>query len=208
LNDVRLNVPLQSSYFWDPDVIAVEPQVNDIAQADTAINRSYTGLLRAEGPGSRAQGRYLVWSDIANNRQTRWSEDDGRVEQQQWQNLDCQGRQLSCEHRTRRVARHEHDGTVSVLAESYQAKRLHPPNDVVAHRAAREIEVPTWPTNLRRLKRLSALRRCQSTRLSFRGGSRAHDARARKGPTSILPADPNVRYRMNQQAVFFVDFTS
>src|SRR5450432_1402511 len=68
-----------TTYFWDPDIIAVDPSFNDIAQPNTAIKRLYTGLLWAEGPAWSAQGRYLLWSDIPNNRQMRWSEDDGRV---------------------------------------------------------------------------------------------------------------------------------
>ena len=58
-------------YFWDPDIIAVDPSFNDIAQPNTAIKRLYTGLLWAEGPAWNAQGRYLLWSDIPNNRQMR-----------------------------------------------------------------------------------------------------------------------------------------
>jgi gluconolactonase len=129
-----------TTYFWDPDIIAVEPQFNDIAQANTAIKRLYTGLLWAEGPAWSAQGRYLVWSDIPNNRQMRWLEDDGRVSvfrnpsnNSNGNTFDFQGRQLSCEHLTRRVVRYEHDGTVSVIADSYQGKRLNSPNDVVPH---------------------------------------------------------------------------
>ena len=68
-----------TTYFWDPDIIAVDPSFNDLAQPNTAIKRLYTGLLWAEGPAWSAQGRYLVLSDIPNNRQMRWSEDDGRA---------------------------------------------------------------------------------------------------------------------------------
>src|SRR5207237_8124459 len=68
-----------TTYFWDPDIIAVDPSFNDLAQPNTAIKRLYTGLLWAEGPAWIAQGRYLLWSDIPNNRQMRWSEDDGHV---------------------------------------------------------------------------------------------------------------------------------
>src|SRR5215831_16455986 len=68
-----------TTYFWDPDILAVDPQFNAIAQPNTAIKRLYTGMLWPEGPAWSAQGRYLVWSDIPNNRQMRWSEDDGRV---------------------------------------------------------------------------------------------------------------------------------
>ena len=68
-----------TTYFWDPDIIAVDPSFNSLAQPNTAIKRLYTGVLWAEGPAWSAQGRYLLWSDIPNNRQMRWSEDDGRV---------------------------------------------------------------------------------------------------------------------------------
>ena len=68
-----------TTYFWDPDIIAVDPSFNGLAQPNAAIQRLYTGVLWAEGPAWSAQGRYLVWSDIPNNRQMRWSEDDGRV---------------------------------------------------------------------------------------------------------------------------------
>ncbi|WOH83530.1 SMP-30/gluconolactonase/LRE family protein [Bradyrhizobium sp. BEA-2-5] len=129
-----------TTYFWDPDIIAVDPSFNDLAQPNTAIKRLYTGLLWAEGPAWSAQGRYLLWSDIPNNRQMRWSEDDGRVSvfrspsnNSNGNSFDFQGRQLSCEHLTRRVTRYEHDGTATVLADSYQGKKLNSPNDIAAH---------------------------------------------------------------------------
>src|SRR5437899_1626096 len=97
-----------TTYFWDPDIIAVDPSFEDLAQPNTAIKRLYTGLLWAEGPAWSAQGRYLLWSDIPNNRQMRWSEDDGRVtvfrspsNNSNGNSFDFQGRQLSCEHLTR-----------------------------------------------------------------------------------------------------------
>jgi len=68
-----------TTYFWDPDVIAVDPSFNQFAQPNTAITRLWTGALWAEGPAWSAQGRYLLWSDIPNNRQLRWLEDDGKV---------------------------------------------------------------------------------------------------------------------------------
>jgi len=129
-----------TTYFWDPDIIAVDPSFNNLAQPNTSIKRLHTGLLWAEGPAWSAQGRYLVWSDIPNNRQMRWSEDDGHVSvfrspsnYSNGNSFDFQGRQLSCEHLTRRVVRYEHDGTATVLADSYSGKRLNSPNDIVAH---------------------------------------------------------------------------
>ena len=129
-----------TTYFWDPDIIAVDPSFNNLAQPNTSIKRLYTGVLWAEGPAWSAQGRYLLWSDIPNNRQMRWSEDDGHVSvfrapsnNSNGNSFDFQGRQLSCEHLTRRVVRYEHDGTATVLADSYNGKKLNSPNDVVAH---------------------------------------------------------------------------
>ncbi len=140
-----------TTYFWDPDIIAVDPSFNDIAQPNTAIKRLYTGLLWAEGPAWSAQGRYLLWSDIPNNRQMRWSEDDGHVSvfrapsnNSNGNSFDFQGRQLSCEHLTRRVVRYEHDGTATVLAEFLQrqeaelAERRRRPSrrQLLVHRSA------------------------------------------------------------------------
>ncbi len=78
------------------------------------------GALWSEGPAWNAQGRYLVWSDIPNDRQLRWSEDDGHVSvfrmpsnNSNGSSFDFQGRQLSCEHLTRRVVRYELDGSVT-----------------------------------------------------------------------------------------------
>lgn len=129
-----------TTYFWDPDIIAVDPSFNDLAQPNTAIKRLHTGLLWAEGPAWSAQGRYLLWSDIPNNRQMRWSEDDGHVSvfrtpsnYSNGNSFDFQGRQLSCEHLTRRVTRYENDGTATILCDNYNGKKLNSPNDIVAH---------------------------------------------------------------------------
>jgi hypothetical protein len=54
-----------TTYFWDPDIVAVDPSFNNLAQPNTAIQRLHTGLLWAEGPAWSAQGRYLVWSDAS-----------------------------------------------------------------------------------------------------------------------------------------------
>jgi gluconolactonase len=129
-----------TTYFTDPDVLSVDPVFNGIAQPNSAIQRLWSGALWMEGPAWNAQGRYLVFSDIPNNRQLRWLEDDGRVtvfrapsNNSNGNTFDYQGRQLSCEHLMRRVVRYELDGSVTVLADSYQGKRLNSPNDVVQH---------------------------------------------------------------------------
>src|SRR5271169_6098859 len=91
-----------TTYFWDPDILAVDPSFNGIAQPNTAIKRLYTGLLWAEGPAWSSQGHYLVWSNIPNNRQMRWLEDDGHVSVFRYPSnhgngntFDFQGRQLT-----------------------------------------------------------------------------------------------------------------
>jgi gluconolactonase len=129
-----------TTYFRDPDMITVDPVFNGITQPNAAIARLWTGALWSEGPAWNAQGRYLVWSDIPNNRQMRWLEDDGRVSvfrlpsnNSNGNTFDFQGRQLSCEHLTRRVVRYELDGSATVLADNYNGKRLNSPNDVVPH---------------------------------------------------------------------------
>ena len=83
-------------------------------------------------------GRYLLWSDIPNDRVMRWDETDGSVsvfEQPAWNSnghtLDRQGRVLTCEHRGRCVSRREHDGRRTVLASHWNGKRLNSPNDLV-----------------------------------------------------------------------------
>lgn len=129
-----------TTYFTDPDIIAVDPVFSNYAQPNSAIQRLWTGALWSEGPAWNAQGRYLVWSDIPNNRQLRWLEDDERVSvfrqpsnNSNGNSFDFQGRQLSCEHLMRRVVRYELDGSVTVLADSFEGKRLNSPNDVVPH---------------------------------------------------------------------------
>ena len=130
-----------TTYFTDPDVIAVDPAFDGYVQANSAITRLWTGALWAEGPAWCGQGRYLVWSDIPNDRQLRWLEEDGRVtvfrqpsNNSNGNTFDFQGRQVSCEHLTHRVVRYEHDGSTTVLADAYDGKPLNSPNDVVPHR--------------------------------------------------------------------------
>jgi gluconolactonase len=127
-------------YFTDPDVLTIEPEFNGLRQPNAPIQRLWTGALWSEGPAWSSQGRYLVWSDIPNNRQMRWLEDNGRVSvfrapsnNSNGNTFDFQGRQLSAEHLTRRVVRYENDGSATIIADRFQGKRLNSPNDVVPH---------------------------------------------------------------------------
>ena len=129
-----------TTYFTDPDVLSVDPAFDGLIQANTPIQRLWTGALWMEGPAWCAEGRYLLWSDIPNNRQWRWLEDDGHVSvfrnpsnYSNGNTFDFQGRQISCEHLTRRVVRYELDGSATVLADRFEGKRLNSPNDAVPH---------------------------------------------------------------------------
>lgn len=124
----------------DPDIIALDPRFNRYFIRNTPILRLHVGTLWAEGPAWNGVGRYLVWSDIPNNVQLRWIEDDGRVTTfrspsgfSNGNTFDFEGRQISCEHGGRRVARYEPDGSITVIADRYQGKRLNSPNDAVVH---------------------------------------------------------------------------
>jgi gluconolactonase len=137
--DFGPNAP-PTTYFTDPDILVVDPAFGGLIQVNSSIKRLWTGSLWAEGPAWSGVGRYLVWSDIPSNLQLRWLEDDGRVtvfrnpsNNSNGNTFDFQGRQLSCEHLTRRVVRYEHDGSITVIADAFEGKRFNSPNDVVAH---------------------------------------------------------------------------
>ncbi len=124
----------------DPDIITLDPSFNALRVGNTPIQRLWTGAMWCEGPAWNGQGQYLIWSDIPNNRQMRWLEDDGRVTvfrrpsgNSNGNTFDHQGRQLSCEHSGRRVVRYEHDGSITVIADAFEGKRLNSPNDIACH---------------------------------------------------------------------------
>ena len=131
------NTPLQ---YPDPDVVALDKRFAPYIVGNTPIKRLHTGTLWAEGPAWNGVGRYLLWSDIPNNVQMRWVEDDNRVtvfrnpsNYSNGNTFDYEGRELSCEHAGRRVVRYEYDGTVTVIADKFGGKKLNSPNDIVVH---------------------------------------------------------------------------
>lgn len=124
----------------DPDIITLDSRFNKYKIGNTPIRRLHTGLLWAEGPAWNAVGKYFLWSDIPNNVQMRYLMDDGHVStfrnpanNSNGNTFDFQGRQIACEHGTRRVVRYEHDGGVTILADKFEGKILNAPNDVVVH---------------------------------------------------------------------------
>ena len=103
-----------------------------------AVERIATGFRWAEGPCYFPAGRYLIFSDIPNNRMMRILEDDNHCSVFRYPSmnsngntLDREGRLVSCEHSGRRVVRTELDGTITVIADEYNGKKLNAPNDVV-----------------------------------------------------------------------------
>jgi gluconolactonase len=124
----------------DPDVLVLDPRFQACKIANAAIERLHTGMRWAEGPAWDGGGRYVVWSDIPNDVQLRRIDDDGRVTafrtpagNSNGNTFDFEGRQISCEHGNRAVVRYEHSGIRTVLADSWNGKRLNAPNDVVVH---------------------------------------------------------------------------
>jgi gluconolactonase len=107
---------------------------------DEWTQRLHTGCRWTEGPAYFPAGRYLVFSDIPNDRTLRWDETTGQVgvfrQPSHYSNghtVDRHGRLISCEQGRRRVTRTEHDGTITVLASEFEGKRFNSPNDVVEH---------------------------------------------------------------------------
>lgn len=124
----------------EPDVIPLDPRFK-YKLGNTPIQRLYTGTLWAEGPAWNGVGRYLIWSDIPNNEQLRWVEEEGQVTRRfrfpsgnsNGNTFDYRGRQISCEHGNRRVVRYEYDGSVTVLADGFEGGEFNAPNDAVVH---------------------------------------------------------------------------
>lgn len=120
----------------DPDIVVLDKRFAKYKIGNTPIQRLYTGCLWAEGPAWNGVGKYLVWSDIPNDVQLRWLEEDGHVSvfrrpagNSNGNTFDWEGRQISFEHGNRRVVRYEYNGKVTVLADRYNGKPFNAPND-------------------------------------------------------------------------------
>ncbi|MBO6509519.1 MAG: SMP-30/gluconolactonase/LRE family protein [Roseibium sp.] len=122
----------------DPSVISLDPRFDALRLPLAGVERLATGCRWNEGPVWFGDGRYLLWSDIPNNRIMRWDEVTGQTSAYRQpsnfangQTRDRQGRLVTCEHGGRRVTRTEYDGSLTVLMDSFDGKRLNSPNDVV-----------------------------------------------------------------------------
>ena len=127
-----------SQRYPDPSVKIIDPSFARYRLALAKVERIASGMRWCEGPAWFGDGRYLVWSDIPNNRMMRWDEETGAVSvfrkpsnNANGNTRDRQGRLLTCEHDTRRVTRTEYDGSITVIADRYDGKPLNSPNDIV-----------------------------------------------------------------------------
>lgn len=122
----------------DSAIRAFDPRFTSLTIATASVECLFQGTRWSEGPVWFGDARQVLWSDIPNNRIMRWEEETGVVSEfrrpsnfANGNTRDRQGRLVTCEHLTRRITRTEYDGSMTVLADSYQGKPLNSPNDVV-----------------------------------------------------------------------------
>lgn len=122
----------------DPAIRTLDARFDRIPLYAAAIEQIATGMRWCEGPVWFGDGRYLLWSDIPNDRVMKWEESTGAVSVfrspagfANGHTRDRQGRLVSCEHGGRRVVRTSYDGSIEVLAATFDGRRLNSPNDVV-----------------------------------------------------------------------------
>ena len=127
-----------SAFYPDPAIQVLDPSFNKYRLPLAGVDRLATGTRWGEGPVWFGDGRYLLWSDIPNNRILRWDEATDTVgafrppsNMANGNTRDREGRLVTCEHLGRRVTRTEYDGTITVLMDNYEGKRLNSPNDLV-----------------------------------------------------------------------------
>jgi gluconolactonase len=117
----------------------IDPLFGTYVLGNAPIKQLATGFDWVEGPVWMGDAGCLLFSDIPNNRILRWTPGHGISTYRAPSNYsnghtrDRQGRLVSCEHGLRRVTRTEYDGSITVIADDYQGKRLNSPNDVVVH---------------------------------------------------------------------------
>jgi len=120
------------------DFVVYDDRFRSLAMGNVHVETLATGCRWAEGPAYFPAGKYLIWSDIPNDRLMRYDETDGSVSvfatpcnNQNGHTVDMEGRLVACEHLGRAVSRIEHDGSRKVLADRFEGKKLNAPNDVV-----------------------------------------------------------------------------
>ena len=122
----------------DPLITALDPRFKKYHLPLSSVEKLYTGTRWGEGPVYFGDARCLIWSDVPGNVMYKWDETSGHISpfrapsnNGNGNTRDRQGRLVTCEHLTRRVTRTEYDGTITVLCDKFEGKRLNSPNDVV-----------------------------------------------------------------------------
>jgi gluconolactonase len=135
-----------SERYPDPAVEVLDPSFAKYQIINAAVERLANGMRWSEGPVWFGGGRYLLWSDLPNNRITKWAEETGHVivfrKPSNYANgntQDRQGRLVTWEHGARRVTRTEYDGSITVIIDQYGGKPLNSPNGVVV-----KLDVSVW----------------------------------------------------------------
>jgi gluconolactonase len=144
MEPTRMTVPsfangwAPATRYPDSAITALDPRFEAYWLKLAAVERLYTGCRWSEGPVWFGDGRYLLWSDIPNNRILKWEEETGAVsafrkpaDYANGNTRDRQGRLITCSHGNRSVERTEHDGRITTLISHIGDKRLNSPNDVV-----------------------------------------------------------------------------
>jgi gluconolactonase len=135
---LRYGLPCDERAIGMSEFEVLDPRFAKLTIHHAKLERLWTGARWLEGPAYFPAGRYLVFSDIPNDRLMRYDETSGVVSvfrepsgNGNGNSVDREGRLISCEHRGRRISRTEHDGSVVALATHFEGKRLNSPNDVV-----------------------------------------------------------------------------
>jgi gluconolactonase len=129
---------MPSTRYPDPSITSLDKRFDKYRVMLTHVERLASGTLWGEGPVWFGDGRYVIWSDIPNNRMLRWDEETGATSvfrrpsnNGNGNTRDRQGRLVTCEHLSRRVTRTEYDGAITTICDRFEGKRLNSPNDVV-----------------------------------------------------------------------------
>ncbi len=129
---------MPSLRYPDPSITSLDKRFDKYRVMLTHVERLASGTLWGEGPVWFGDGRYVIWSDIPNNRMLRWDEETGATSvfrkpsnNGNGNTRDRQGRLVTCEHLSRRVTRTEYDGAITTICDRFEGKRLNSPNDVV-----------------------------------------------------------------------------
>ena len=131
-------MPDEPVRYPDPGIRILDPRFASLVLGNAAIERIAAGCRFTEGPVWFGDGRFLLWSDIPNDRILKWEEESGAVSlfrrpshYANGNTRDRQGRLVTCEMDAQRLTRTEYNGTITTLAERFDGKQLTGPNDVV-----------------------------------------------------------------------------